>query len=138
MQKKALTFFLFLFSSSIFLYSQQMLTGKITTSDDPLGIPGVNVLIKGTSTGTVTDLSGNYKIEVPSDTCTLIFSFVGYNTEAVPVRGKSVVNLDLVPTMESIEEIIVTALGIKREEKALGYSVQKVSGQTRYFSSHCL
>ncbi len=128
MHKKILLLFLVVFPLSAYLFSQQTITGKITTPDDPMGIPGVNVFLKGTSTGTVTDLDGNYSIEVPSDTATLVFSFIGYNTEERKVESNSVIDILLVPTLESIDEVIVTALGIKRDEKALGYAVQEVKG----------
>lgn len=116
------------FSSAVATFSQQVITGKLTTADDPLGIPGVNVFIKGTTNGTVSDLDGNYSLEVPNDSCTLVFSYVGFSTEEIKVKGKTQIDLVLVPDIEAISEVVVTALGIKRDEKALGYSVQKVSG----------
>lgn len=128
MQKKILIILIVVFFGSIYSYSQKTVTGKVTTPEDPLGIPGVNVYLKGTNTGTVTDLEGNYTIDVPDDSATLVFSFVGYNTEEAKVEGKTVINMALIPTLESIEEVVVTALGIKRDEKALGYSVQEVKG----------
>jgi TonB-linked SusC/RagA family outer membrane protein len=128
MLKRILTFMVVVLSSAVATFSQQLITGKVTTVDDPLGIPGVNVLIKGTSNGTVTDLGGNYSLEVTNDTCTLVFSYVGFMSEQVKVTGKTTINIVMVPDIESIGEVVVTALGIKRDEKALGYSVQKVSG----------
>jgi TonB-linked SusC/RagA family outer membrane protein len=127
MQKKILTILIVIFVGSFCAFSQKI-TGKVTAADDPQGIPGVYVMIKGTSMGTVTNVSGNYTLEVPSDTSHLIFSYVGYNTEVIEIKGQRVINVLLIPILEKIDEVVVTALGIKRAEKALGYSVQKVGG----------
>ncbi len=115
--------------SSTYLYSQRTVTGKITTAEDPLGLPGANVTIKGTTIGTISDLDGNYSIELPSDSSIIVYSFLGYNIQEIISNGKTVIDVELIPSSESIEEVVVTALGIKRSEKALGYSVQKVKGE---------
>jgi TonB-linked SusC/RagA family outer membrane protein len=127
MQRKILIILLVIFTGSLSVFSQKI-TGKVTSPDEPQGIPGVNVLIRGTHTGTVTDLDGYYSLDVPNDTCTLVFSYVGYNTEETGINGKTTINMMLIPNLEKIDEVVVTALGIKRDEKALGYSVQKVGG----------
>lgn len=91
-------------------------------------IPGASIVVKGTTTGTVTNLDGNYSLEIPVDTQILVFSFVGMQTTEVPVNGERNIDIILKEDVQGLEEVVVTALGIKREEKALGYSVQKVSG----------
>jgi TonB-linked SusC/RagA family outer membrane protein len=87
------------------------------------------VLVEGTTLGVVTDAFGKYSLELPSQNAVLVFSFVGYNTERVQVSGRSQVSVTLVPDIKTLEEVVVTALGIKRSEKALGYAVQKVTGE---------
>jgi TonB-dependent SusC/RagA subfamily outer membrane receptor len=128
MQKKILLLMLTI-SSSIYVFSQHKISGKVTSPDDPLGIPGVNIVVIGTMLGTVTDFNGEYTLEVPSDTCSLLFSYMGFNSEETDVSGRTIINMSMLPSLESLDEVVVTALGIKRDEKALGYSVQKVKGE---------
>ncbi len=102
-------------------------TGKVSDSS---GAPliGVTIVIEGTTQGVITDFDGNYTIEVPSDQSILDFSFVGYMTEKVPVAGKTEINIVLTEDVMEMGEVVVTALGIKREKKTLTYSSQEVSG----------
>jgi len=104
-------------------------SGKVVGADDNEGIPGVNILIKGTETGTVTDFNGNYNINIPSDTATMIFSFVGYQTKTIAVNNRSTIDVALRPDVTELTEIVVTALGIEKDKKALGYSSQQVGGE---------
>jgi len=110
--------------------NQQKITvsGTVSSSNTNQGLPGVSIAVRGTSSGTVTNSDGKYTISVPSD-ATLVFSFIGYTTQEIQVKGRTTVNVALEETTESIEEVVVTALGIKREEKSLGYSVGKVDGK---------
>ncbi len=104
------------------------LTGKVTDEKkEPL--PGVSVVVKGTSTGTVTDATGAFKITLPGETGTLIFSFVGYESQEVPVNNQSVIDLQLKPSAQALNEVVVTALGIAKEKKALAYAVAEVRGE---------
>ena len=91
-------------------------------------IPGANVIIKGTTTGLVTGIDGKYSIHVPDTRSILIFSFVGYTTKEEEVGDRRIIDVTLIEGQE-IEEVVVTALGIKREEKALGYAVQNVNSK---------
>lgn len=91
-------------------------------------IIGANVSVKGTANGTITDIDGKYSLSVPSD-ATLVISFVGYKTKESPVHSQAVMDFVLDEDTEVLDEVVVTALGIKREEKALGYAVQKVAGK---------
>lgn len=91
-------------------------------------IPGVNVLVKGTSQGTITDIEGQYRINVAEDAKALVFSFVGYETTEVPIGTQSIVDVDLTEDARQLGEVIVTALGVERETKALGYAVEEVQG----------
>ncbi|WP_298264341.1 SusC/RagA family TonB-linked outer membrane protein [uncultured Lutibacter sp.] len=106
----------------------QTVTGTITDATDGTPLPGVNVVIKGTTTGVSSDFDGKYSIDVKSDNAILQFSFLGYATKEVTVNGKSIINVTLEQSAESLDEVVVTALGIKREKKSLGYAVQEVDG----------
>lgn len=92
-------------------------------------IPGVNVVIKGTTTGTTTDLSGNYRLNVNEGDMTLVFSFIGMNTQEVEIGSRSVIDLEMTDDVQQLSEVVVTAFGIEREKKALSYSVQDVDGK---------
>lgn len=112
------------------VYAQvRTITGKVTTNEDGSGMPGVNVVIKGTQKGTSTNATGNYSIEVNGSNPVLVFSFVGYEANEVSVGSRSVVDVSLTPGAENLNEVVVTALGIKREKRSLGYSVGEVSGK---------
>ncbi len=104
-------------------------TGRITSSEDESGLPGVNVIVKGTLEGTVTDIDGNYKLDVPGESSILVFSSVGFITEEILVGGQSVIDIVMVADIKSLSEVVVTAFGIEREKKALGYSAQELEGE---------
>ncbi|WP_321316701.1 SusC/RagA family TonB-linked outer membrane protein [Labilibaculum sp.] len=105
--------------------TQQVVTGVIT-EDSGMSLPGVSVVVKGTTIGTVTDIDGKFEITVPESTSILVFSFVGMQTQEITVGSQSVINLVMATDALQVDEVIVTALGIKREKKALGYAVQDV------------
>jgi TonB-linked SusC/RagA family outer membrane protein len=104
------------------------ITGKITAAEDGTGLPGVNVILKGTQSGTITDGDGNYSLAVDDNKGTLVFSYIGYATQEVTIDGRSKVDIALEASVESLNEVVVTALGIQREELTLGYSLGKVKG----------
>ena len=103
-------------------------TGRVTSSEDGAGLPGVSVVLKGSQQGTITDGEGNYSISVPNSNATLVFSFIGFIEQEVPLNGRTAVDLSLEPSMEQLNEVVVTALGIEREERSLGYDVANVDG----------
>ncbi len=107
---------------------QLQVSGKVTSASDGFGLPGVTIRIKGTETGTTTDIDGAYSLEVPGNEAILVFSYVGFESQEVTVNGRSEIIIELVESIESLDEVVVTALGIRREEKSLGYSVAKVDG----------
>ena len=115
--------------SSNAIFQGIKVTGRVTSASDGSGIPGANVVVKDTQNGTITDIDGNYSLDVPNADATLVFSYVGYNSEEVAINGRSVIDMTLTESVESLKEIVVTALGIKREEKSLGYSVGQVDGK---------
>lgn len=103
-------------------------TGKIVSEEDGLGLPNVTIQIKGSTNGTVSDIDGNYNIQVESDG-TLIFSFVGFDPQEVPVNGRSSIDVTMKVSSEMLEGVVVTALGIKRQKRELGYSTEELSGE---------
>lgn len=125
--KVKIVFVLFMVLSILSNAQQSNITGKIIDSDG-LGIPGVNVLIKGTGAGTITNYDGNYQLQAQNGQ-TLIFSFIGNTTQEVVFSGQSIINIILEEAIQNVDEIVVTALGLKRENKALGYSVQQQNGK---------
>jgi len=128
MQRKILLFVLMSFLTVTALYSQTI-TGKIISSEDKMGIPGVNVSIKGTTTGTITDIDGVFSLAAKKGDVLLI-SFVGMASQEIVVSDKTALgNIEMQPVTAEISTVVVTALGIKRDEKALGYAVQKVGGE---------
>jgi TonB-linked SusC/RagA family outer membrane protein len=104
------------------------ITGSVTNSEDGSALPGVSIVIQGTTMGTVTDYNGEYSLTVPDATTRLILSFVGMKTQEVAIAGKTVVDVVMEPDILGLDEVVVTALGISREKKSLGYATQEVSG----------
>ena len=104
------------------MYAQRTVSGTVSDNTGPL--PGASVVVKGTSTGTTTDFDGNYSINVPSNNAILEVSFLGYTTIEVPVGEQSIVNITISEDAESLDEIVVTALGFKenRDKMAATYS----------------
>lgn len=101
--------------------------GKVQSADGYL--PGASILIKGTSRGSTTDTNGDFTLSAPTN-ATLVVSFIGYKTLEIPVGSKTTFDIMLENDATQFNEIVVTALGIAREKKALGYAVQEVSGKT--------
>lgn len=107
---------------------QKQVSGKITDSKgQPL--TGVTVVIKGTTNGAVSDSDGNYRVSSIPDNATLVFSFIGMKTQEIEVGSQTEINVVMVEEIFGLEDVVVTALGIKREQKSLGYSVQEVKGE---------
>lgn len=104
-------------------------TGTVTSSEDGMPIPGVSVVVKGTTIGGITNIDGKYEFNVPTDAQTLMFSFVGLKTQEVAIAGRTVIDVVMEPETKELEEVVVTALGVTRQKKALGYAVQEVSGK---------
>lgn len=105
-----------------------VVTGKVT-GDDGLPIPGASILVQGTTTGTVTDIDGNYQLRVPGADATLVVSYIGMKQQLVAVSGRSVIDVAMASDWEMLDDVVVTALGISREKKALGYAVTEVKGE---------
>nr|WP_295930773.1 SusC/RagA family TonB-linked outer membrane protein [uncultured Dyadobacter sp.] len=104
--------------------------GKITSKIDGASLPGVSIIVKGTQVGTSSDASGNYSINVSEGTrAVLVFSYIGHETQEVAVGNESVINVTLVEGAETLGEHVVTALGLSREKRSLGYSIAEVDGK---------
>src|SRR5690554_1113073 len=103
-------------------------TGRVTSVTDGTPLPGVSIVLKGTNTGTVTDAEGKYSLEAPNDGV-LVFSFIGFEPREVTIQNRGVIDLTMEESVEALGEVVVTALGIQREEKSLGFSVGRVSGE---------
>lgn len=126
--------FLLVFLLSIPLYAQQTVSGRVTSQEDGEPLPGVSVVIQGTTTGTVTDLDGLYSIEVPQASATLQFSFIGFESQNVPVRNRSTIDVAMSATVSQLTEVVVTAFGLTQEKKRLAFSQQEV-GSTEITAS---
>ena len=125
----ALTTFVFALSISTMVAQTRTITGKITASSDGTGIPGVNIQVKGTQKGTSSNASGAYSLEVSGASLALSFTSIGFDAQEIKVGNRNVVDVEMTSSTQELNEVVVTALGIKREEKSLGYSVGKVSGK---------
>jgi TonB-linked SusC/RagA family outer membrane protein len=128
MRKILLLGFLGMLAIGHALAQERMVTGTVTSSEDASPLPGVNVVLKGTSSGTVTDVSGEYRLNVPQNGGTLVFSFIGLITQEGEIGEKSVIDVAMVQDVRQLGEVVVTALGVERESRTLGYSVAKVDG----------
>ena len=104
------------------------ISGQVTdlATEEPL--PGVNVIVKGTSLGTVTDAAGNYQLNVPDNADTLVFTFVGYEREEVEIGSQTIINVDLVPDLQSLSEVVVVGYGTQERSSVTG-SIASVKGE---------
>jgi TonB-linked SusC/RagA family outer membrane protein len=124
------TFFLalMLFIGMQVANAQRTITGTVTSAEDKSPIPGATILVKGTTVGVFTDVNGKYSITLPKDKKILVVSFVGMKTVEITVEETNVVDVELFPSVQELEGVVVTALGIPREKKSLGYATQEVKG----------
>lgn len=129
MTKSFLSLFLLVFFASATMFAQHQVTGKVVDeTGEP--IPGVNIIEKeNRMNGTVTNFDGVYNLTVGSGQSSLMVSFIGFKLQEVLISGQSVVNISMAADITGLDEVVVTALGIKREKKALGYAIQEVAGE---------
>ena len=127
MKQKLLSVFVLLFVTASFAYGQRTISGVVTSAKDKQPIIGAVVLVEKTTIGTTTDIDGKYSLSVPDEAKNLIVSYTGMKTQTVLITGTT---LDVVMTDNEklLDDVVVTALGVKREKKALGYSTQQISG----------
>ncbi len=110
-------------------FQSKKVTGRVIDAKTGETLVGVAIQVKGTTSGTTTSIDGTYSIEFQSEKAILVYSYLGYEPKEITVSEATVLNVVLNPIATQLESIVVTALGIKREEKALGYAVQKVEGK---------
>jgi TonB-linked SusC/RagA family outer membrane protein len=119
--------FLLLVGTQIVTAQSKQITGTVTSADDGLGMPGVSVVIKGTTIGASTDIDGKYNLEA-SASDVLVFSFVGMVPQNITVGSQSVINIVMETESIGMDEVIVTAIGVSRSQKSLGYAATSVKG----------
>lgn len=126
--KKLLLLSAFVLGFAGFAYAQRTIMGSVTDAkDEPL--VGASVVIKGTLKGTTTDLDGKFTLDVPKDATTLVFSFTGFTTQEIPLSTNNVINIQMLEGL-LLNETVVTALGISKSDKSIGYAVTNVSGMS--------
>ncbi|MEM9859504.1 MAG: TonB-dependent receptor, partial [Bacteroidota bacterium] len=128
MKKNLLIILLIIMSPGFSAMAQSVtVTGQVLSEENE-GLPGVNIIVEGTSTGTVTDIDGNYSIAVPQSGSNLVFSFVGYRTQTVPIGGRSQIDLTMELDIETLSEIVVVGYGTVRKSDLTG-SVSSIKGE---------
>ncbi|MGB3780426.1 MAG: TonB-dependent receptor plug domain-containing protein, partial [Tunicatimonas sp.] len=108
------------FTIAGFAYAQTTVSGTVTDASDGTGVPGVNVLVKGTSTGTITDVEGNYNVTVSGESPILVFSSVGFATQEIIVDDQSTIDLAMEPDIQSLQEIVVTGYSTEERKDVTG------------------
>ena len=120
-----LAFLGFLGLQVVFAQTREI-TGVVTSSEDGSTVPGASVIVKGTTLGTITDMEGKFTLKIPKNSSAIIVSFVGMTSADVTITGSTNYAIKLKPESISVDEVVVTAFGIKRSEKSLGYSTAKM------------
>ncbi len=128
MKQLLLSILTLIISISIFA-QQRLLQGEVREASSNEPLPGVTVLVKDTSIGTVTDAKGNFSLTTPEGSAFLVISYVGFQTQEVPITGQSSIRVLLQEDSDLLDEVVVTAFGLKKETKKLGYSVQSVNSE---------
>ena len=118
----------FLLVNIIGIAQERKVTGKVTSSEDLLGLPGANVYVKGSSVGGSADMDGNYSVFVSEKNAVLVFNYVGYQTVEVPVGNKTVINISLKPDTKNLDEVIVVGYGTRKKSDITG-SVSSVTAK---------
>jgi TonB-linked SusC/RagA family outer membrane protein len=129
---KKIAFFLSImfFMGTVLVHAQtRSISGTVTSAEDNLAIPGVSVSVKGTTLGTITNADGSFELTIPQDAQTLIFSFIGMKNYEVAVGNQTTFSVKMETDVFGIDEVVITALGISREKKSLGYASQDVKSE---------
>src|SRR5690606_3546501 len=108
-------------------FSQAMIQGNVSSRETGETLPGVSVLMKGTSIGTSTDLNGNYQLSVPDGDAVLVFSFIGYVTQEVQVNQQSIINIALLDDVQSLDDVVVVGYGTAKKATLSG-AISTVDG----------
>jgi TonB-linked SusC/RagA family outer membrane protein len=101
-------------------FQERIVKGRVTSKDDELGFPGVNILVKGTTVGTVTDAEGNYSLSVPSNDAILVFSSIGYKTTEIPVGTRTTIDLAIENDITTLSEVVVVGYGVQEKRDVTG------------------
>ncbi|MEM6803346.1 MAG: carboxypeptidase-like regulatory domain-containing protein, partial [Bacteroidota bacterium] len=116
-----------LFNHTLFAQSRAI-SGTVTESANKSPLAGVSIVIKGTTTGALTDDRGIYNITVPNDEAVLVFNFIGYEAQEITVNGQSKIDVAMMSSNIELDDVVITALGVERETKSLAYSVTEIDG----------
>jgi len=118
----------FAFAGSELRAQGRTVTGKVTAAEDGSALPGVNVVVKGTTNGTVTDSDGKYSLNVPADGGVIVFSFIGLKTQEVTIGNQAVIDLQMENDVQQLNEVVITgSLGLQKQAKELGYAATTVA-----------
>jgi TonB-dependent starch-binding outer membrane protein SusC len=128
MRKFLLTWFALAFVLCVHA-QERTVTGKVTSQDDGSPLPGVNVVLKGTANGSVTDADGNYSVAVPSTGGILVYSFIGLRTAEVPIGERTVIDVQLELDVTELTEVVVTGTGVATEKRKLAIAVESISSE---------
>lgn len=129
MKKIVLAFMLMAVFVQGALAQSRTVSGVVTSSEDGMGLPGVSVLVKGTTNGTITGIDGDFTLQVPDGKNIIQFSFVGMVSQEITLGNESEINVVMDPDVKALNEVIVTALGVSRDDRSVGASIQSVKGE---------
>ena len=124
---KIILFFLFGFAT--LTNAQRTVSGTVRAADNNEALIGVTVILKNGDIGSVTDFDGKYTIKIPDNESVIVFSYVGYLSQEIQVNDQTTIDVLLELDAKQIEEVVVTAFGIKRQKRELGYSTEKIDGK---------
>jgi TonB-dependent starch-binding outer membrane protein SusC len=128
MKKIAFLFLFFLLMGTLTVFSQtRLLSGRVTTAEDGGPVPGVSVVVPGTTLGTVTDMDGNFSLQVPQEARALMFSFVGFRTQEVPIEGRTKIDVVMQVDVFAVDEVVVVGYGVQRKREVTG-AISQVKG----------
>ncbi len=127
MKKSLLLCFSFVFVLSMAWAQERIVSGKVSSAEDGSALPGVNVVLKGTTNGTVTDTDGNFKLTVSGGSGNLVFSFIGLSTQEIAIGERAVVDVALSLDVKQLSEVVVTGSGVATDKKKLGIAVESVT-----------
>ncbi len=129
MKKIALLLAFFAIGLQVLMAQTKEISGTVTSADDGGSIPGVSVSVKGTTLGAITDMDGMYRLKVPQDAKSLVFTFVGMATQEVVIGNQSTINVKMTSENITVDEVVVAALGIQRQKRDLGYSTANIKSE---------
>ncbi|MFT7250263.1 MAG: hypothetical protein ACI97P_003046, partial [Arcticibacterium sp.] len=106
----------------------KLISGKVLDGDSNNGVPGVSVVLKGSTIGTLTDAEGRYELKISVESGILVFSSIGYETQEISLGSQSILDVNLTESSKALSEVVVTALGFKEKADRLGSTSSKVAG----------